>query len=286
MLQWPITRSRKGDRFTDPAEITRAREAAGMTQEQLAEEIGVLPAEIAAWESGAIAASMNEGVWIRWRIELAEHQARLAEVAAPRCIWMLSQEKRFAQLEQQSVRRAAWVARTTAAHQRGCPVCREAQALTRHLPPPEVPRSGRSPAWLASLWRRVAKLPAWLRIPVKSAAAGLAAGSAWLMINTLSRWIENPGAGLDPSPAVFGWTTLGVGWLMLTHRLLRPLGDRMPYLAGQTWSTVLVSSGMITWAWTRGASLGDAGLWLSAAFAIVLVGLVLGAWYDPEFEGL
>jgi DNA-binding XRE family transcriptional regulator len=280
-----MTRSRKADRLADPAEIIRAREAAGLTQEQLADEMGVLPAEVAAWEAGAIAASIEQGGLIRRAVGLAEHRKRLAEVAAPRCSWMLGQEKRFARLEQRSPRTAAWVARTTAAHQRGCPVCREAQALTRHLPAPEVPRTAPSPAWLDVLSRRVAKLPAWLRIPVKSAAAGLAAGSAWFVSDTLTRWLENPRAGLDPSPAVFVWTTLVVAWMVLTRRVLRPLGDRRPYLAGQTLAAVLVSSGVFAWAQVRDIPEGSVGLWIMAAIISGLLGLVLGAWYDPEPEG-
>lgn len=129
----------------------------------------------------------------------------------------------------------------------------------------------------------ISRLPAGLRLPVRSAQLGLFAGAfscAWFAVG---RWLQAPAAGLHPSPAVFLWTTLGVGWMTLTHGLLRPLADRSPRLAGQLWSAALTFPAALAIG-TRGNNfwLYDLSLWVMAAIFSGFIGLVLGNALDRD----
>jgi DNA-binding XRE family transcriptional regulator len=268
---------RRAEKRADPDAIRRAREAAGLTQEQLAELNGVLPLEVAAWESGAVFVSRYQGELIHWTMENAAHEQRVAAQDLPACPWMAQREAEFDFLRKRSPGRAGWVARAIAAHQADCGACTR---LVRELPAaPELPRM---PGLLNAIDHGISRLPRWLQLPARAVRGGLFGGAAFCASAVLGTWF----GGAEPiqlSAAVFLWTTLGAGWLTLTHGLLRPLADRSPYLAGQLWSAAL----MLPAAFAFGMKddrywLYSPGLWVMAAIFSGLIGLVLGDALDPD----
>lgn len=141
MPKWP----KKRDEPVPPEEIQAAREALGWSQEQLAEAVGVLAAEVAAWESGAIAVSPYQRDLVRWHLESAAR----GEQRPQRCAWWQAQEPRWTQLEGIGPHFARRARVEQQAHQRECPECERAAALVRDMPrPPAEPLSLWDWAWL------------------------------------------------------------------------------------------------------------------------------------------
>lgn len=263
-----------------PDVVRSAREAAGWTQEALADLLGVLPVEIAAWESGSIALSPYEAELIRWRIQDAEYEKRLPKLEGAPCEWLARHRERFDQFRERGPQRAGWVERTIAAHQRDCPVCGRAQALLRELPPrPEPPVP---PGLDHRLAHTVRQLPAWLRVPVVAVLAGSFVGLSTIAISAVTS--VSTGSPFNPQRAL--WWGAGIAWLLFTYRLLRPLADRRPFLAGQIHAaTLLVPAGLIVHE-PADIALDNPFLWVMMCIFIGLIGLVLGAFYDPHHEVL
>lgn len=279
-----ITRSAQGARRTaDPDEIRRARETAGLTQEQLADVLHVLPVEIGAWESGAISLSRHEGDMVVWRIQMAEYTRRAPQETPP-CDWTFKHWFRFRRLLECGGTGAEWVRRAMVRHQRHCAPCRAAQALADAVPdPPEMPAH---PGILGAVdrhWARLSRLPAWVRVPVKAAETALVAGPLAALFASVFGWLY-PAAGIHPSPRWLLFTTAGIAWLVLSYRLLRPLGDRMPYLAGHLCSAAVVVPAVLASVWTGIASLGDPRFWIFTVPLGVTLGVAFGSMYDPDTE--
>jgi transcriptional regulator with XRE-family HTH domain len=262
----------------DPAAIRTAREAAGLTQEQLADLNGVLPVEVAAWESGAISLSPHEGEMIRWAIENAAYEKQLAQSDVLPCAWLAERRAHFDAMEKRGPRRTAWVARTIDAHRAGCGACMQAE---RDLPAAPLPP--RTPGLTGWIEHAISRLPPSLRLPARAAVTGLEFGSPLFVGMTLVDWLRDPSAGLQLSPSMFLWMTVGTAWLVLTHGLLRPLADRTPRLAGQLWSAALIFPAAFAFAQTDpDLLLRDPWLWGFAAIFSGLIGVVLGRVLDLD----
>ncbi|HEU0302709.1 MAG TPA: helix-turn-helix transcriptional regulator [Longimicrobium sp.] len=275
MLKSIALRPRTAARTADPASIRSAREAAGWTQDELADLLGVLPVEITAWEAGSIALSPYEGELIRWKIANALYEERLPRHPPEECAWLSGRRPQLDRLKERRPWRAGWVARTIAAHQRECPVCQRAQALAGGLPPRPLPPV--APGLLS--W--VSRLPTGLRVPVKAAGIGVAVGIS-VALMSVPDWLG--GAPFDPdTPLLWGAV---VASLAFTYRLLRPLGDRKPLLAGQLQAAVLVVPAMLIVHDPQDLALDRPLLWLFVAMFSGLIGALLGAVYDPRTDAI
>lgn len=242
--------------------VRGAREACGWTREQAAEALGVLPVEVAAWESGAIVPSQDQVERVRWCVDVARYDAAVA--ASPPCGWMTRRAARFEELRRMESRQRKWVARVIEIHRASCPVCGALPA-----PPPEPAGPGFR-GW-------VARLPEWPRVLVKAGLAGAGAGAAVGLTYTLPAWLD----ASEPYDVLQG--PLGaagaVAWLVLAFRLLRPLGDRRPYLAGQLQSALMLLLPLAAFRWEQLASPGG---FIIITPMTMLIGVAMGSLYEVD----
>lgn len=251
------------------------REAAGWTQERLAEELGVLPAEMGAWESGAITMSTYQAAQIRWWIDRTEYTARLP---VPDCEWRRTHMARLERMRETGPYSASQADREERVHLTQCAECSRVQALLRAAPPPP-PRPARPGvgAWIA-------RLPAWLRIPLQAGGLALVCGGAYLVFALLGMIIR-PDRGFEPSFRSFASFLLvgtGIGWWFYLLARLTPLAARRPHLAAQ-----LAAAGVALPATAMLGLLGYLDIsrpwpWASASVFSAALGAWTGLWLAED----
>lgn len=267
-----IRRSREREPAS-PEAIRAAREAFGWTQEQVADEMGVLPAEVAAWESGAIAVAPFDAAMMRWRMELAVYEAALPR---SECYWMRANEERLARMEEVGLHSARRAARERAAHVRECTECMRVQAALRDAAPrPERPLQPGLDRWLDAYIRRVERLPAWLRLFLRAAAVLLLGGVMYLGVKLLLL-LDDPSDGLDASLQEFMLVSAGFAWFVYLSDRLASLSDRRPYLAWQLIAAGVVIPGNVVLGLLGHTNPGDAGSWVLPLIISVAAGWVCG----------
>ena len=223
----------RGSRRMEPASpeaIRAVREAFGWSQEQVADTMGVLPAEVAAWESGAIAVAPYDAAMMRWRMEFAAYDAALPR---SQCYWMTANEERMARMVEAGPYSGRQALREQAAHARECTECLRVQALLRDAPPaPEPPLRPGFRGWRDAWYRWVDRLPVWLRVPLGTVESLLWFGVVYLGIELLA-FAREPSEGFHPSLTVLlGWFA-GITWFAFLSDRLQPVSDRHPLVGGQ-----------------------------------------------------
>jgi DNA-binding XRE family transcriptional regulator len=256
----------------DPDAVRAAREEAGWTREQLADALGVLPAEVAAWEAGTVRVFPYQLELARWHIRQAAYKAGQAERDAA-CPWLVERRERFAALTDAGPDPAGWVERAIAAHRRDCPACRQALARAGDPAPPLSPWP---PGVRSRLLQARTRLPPALQLPVHSLGKGLLFGTLMAAAGSVSL----VGGDWWASPEGFLCGTLGVAWFVFTREALRPLADRDPRKAGQIQAAALTVPGLIAWGTIGSADLASPWLWGVAAIFSCLLGLVLGGMFN------
>lgn len=248
-------------RSADPHGIARAREAAGWSREELADVLGVLPVEVAVWETDALALPPYEREHFRWRIQDAHYERQLAERSG--CDWLRQHRLRLDEFTRRDERTAGWAARRIATHRAECEPCR---AAIRELgPAPVEPVPPGRVGWMA-------RLPPRLQLPANAVVSGLAAVVGCGLFDVLSPEAIWPW----PFPQGPLWAGLLTAWLVVSHRLLRPLGDRDPYMAGQLQAALVIVPAILMLDGTEPL------LWALGAVFGVLIGALMGAQYDPD----
>jgi hypothetical protein len=177
----------------DAAELCRARNALGFTDDRLAADLGLPPNVVSGWSSGRAKVPRHIARDLRWRAALVEQDRMLAEAGHPACEWVTAfegqplpekLEARLKRLEELSE------------HARVCPTCLARDAYAQaHCPPlPERPL----PMWikgaglLASLAER---LPTWAE-PAVYVGAAFGAYSLFRIVFLLPRLVSHPRDGL------------------------------------------------------------------------------------------
>lgn len=190
-----------------------AREACGWTQEQMADALGVLPAEVAVWESGAVAIPAEMQGWMRYEAKHALHLRRLREAGAPECRWLDDNRAGQAAIGAEGGM-AAWN-RAWVRHQRACPECRRAKEVVRTLPPPPDPPL----PWPQAVFRRVRRLPWPLRVPTVT-ALGAGISATVLLPASVYSLVKDPSGGfLFPLTAFLAGTVGITAWTVANDRL-------------------------------------------------------------------
>lgn len=267
-----IRRSRETE-AASPEAIRAAREAFGWTQEQVADEMGVLPVEVAAWESGAITVAPYDAAMMRWRMELAVYEAALPR---SECYWMRANGERLARMQGVGAHSARRAERERAAHVRECTECLRVQAALRDAaPPPERPLQPGLRGWLDACIRRVERLPAWLRFSLGAAAALLLGGVMYLFVKVLLL-LNDPSDGFDGSLLGFMLVSAGFAWFVYLSDRLAPLSDRRPYLAWQLIAAGVVLPGNVVLGLLGHTNPGHAESWALPLIIGVAAGWVCG----------
>ena len=258
-------------RFTDPGDVARGRKELGWTHEQVAEAVGALPLEVAAWESGAVHLAPHERDRILWQVRSAHYERELAARAG--CDWLRQHQSRLDDLTGRGPKGAAWASRRVATHRAVCERCQAAIAALG--PAPVDPAMHGRGGW-------VARLSPGPRLAVESALMGLWMGLVFWLGNAFQSWIgirEPWFPHLVPL-----WVGAFCAWWTLTHGLLRPLGDEHPYAAGQVQSALMIIPAAFAWGRTEPAVLQDPFFWMVVVLGCGLVGLVVGTLFDPDSE--
>jgi transcriptional regulator with XRE-family HTH domain len=141
--------------FTGPSaiaadEVRAARASLGWTLEEAADEMGVLPLEVAAWEAGTIRPTREQAAMLRWRAEVKAVEDRALGAGSITCGWVPSNAERPDRLMPggrgdpeavvQDARTRLWEYRT---HAYQCPECQQLEAWRRQHPFPSYPGESR-----------------------------------------------------------------------------------------------------------------------------------------------
>ncbi len=266
----------------DPGDVARAREAAAWSPEELADALGVLPLEVAAWESGAIRLTPHHEMDVlRWRIATALHEARLPPLSSP-CEWTSRNRDRLEQSLRAGGRPAARARDARRRHHEQCDVCRAAGELAAAGPAPVPPIAPGWRGWAHHVGRAVSAWPDWARIPATSAFAGLAAGGVVVAAYLLELLREGSEAEAFRAAGTLALVSL-TAWSTLVFRLLRPLGARAPVRAGQICAAMIVLPAAFAWSRYQDVAMVP-GMWFIVCVVSALAGSFLAGVYGEEDE--
>jgi transcriptional regulator with XRE-family HTH domain len=210
------------------SEAAAARRSAGLTLEDLADELGVTPGIVRAWEAGAVAVPRRHAQHLAHRAAVAEREAALAASGLAEC-GRVAELLSAAEVSPLDETPACYEA--VEAHARACPLCqaRERFVAERFGPLPEPP----TPAWLRPFeW--LERAPAWAR-PAILGAAGLAAVVSLRVLVALPAVVSNPRKLGEALVAVLAAAAAGAaGGLAYsaTRPTLKRLGPAGDYLTG------------------------------------------------------
>ncbi len=167
-----------------------ARERLGLTIEELAAELAVSEAEVAAWEAGAVPLPALQRRGIEYLLACTEWNAGMAASGLPPCEWV---EARLAQLHQATHPRAgALLARDIGAHAERCATClARATWAGANLPPVPTPPPVRVNRPFRLVQHGVSRLPAWAR-PAAWGAIALALLTAVRLLGMLPGIVRSP----------------------------------------------------------------------------------------------
>ncbi|HEX6373222.1 MAG TPA: hypothetical protein VF006_30135 [Longimicrobium sp.] len=248
----------------------------------MADEMGVLPVEVTAWESGAIAADLRQAALIRWHIEQAEYEARLPR---SHCYWSRANEARLQRMWEQGLVSAARAYDEMEAHARECGECMYVKILRRDMPPPpQPPAEPGFRGWMRSLRARIGRLPVWLRLPLQTADFALHMAAVYMALLLVSR-IRGDAPSLSPT----GMVVLGafILWIGRLGKRLLPLAARRPYLAGQLFAAGIALPAILLAGLLGEWNLGSAEGWVGVGVMSLFAGGVAGHWVakeEPEHE--
>jgi hypothetical protein len=175
------------------SEARSAREFIGLTSEQLAAALNVIPSAVAAWEDGRIVVPRHIATELAWRSAAHERQVALDASGLQTCSWIQAFESESypSDLPGQSKRLDRVVE-----HTETCELCaaRDAFITERFAPMPPAPR----PGWLAvvvPIAERIAKLPRWAQAPATGAVL-FASYSLFKLLILLPSFIRGGAQGL------------------------------------------------------------------------------------------
>lgn len=262
------------------AEVRSVRDAAGLSREQMADALGVMPLEVEAWESGAVAIPAKRAHALGLEANRLERDRRLAEAGAPRCEWMEANRSRLIGVRLAGGVEKAGAEREERIHRRDCPACLRADAMLREdlaLEPPRLPGfKGWYDAWQRWLRRR----PWAVRLPLKFAERALSLAG---LLTGIGLALVFMGVEKDVF-APMGWflpLLAGAAGLTLVEPALERMWDDHPV---PTWVAMCTAFGLpvaLVAALMNGVNLENSLLW-GPVVLVVTAFVVLGmnAWED------
>lgn len=247
-----------------PDELRAIREEAGLSPEALAEVMGVMPLEVAAWESGAIAVERHPAEVMRWRVRMAAYEAALPR---SECEWMRTGEARLERMRQVGPYGHRQAGRERAEHVRACAECTRVQLALRDVPPP--PERPVEPGF-------------WSHVPWQLGLA-VVLGALYLGYQAV-QWLG--GGAFDPSLAEAAFL---LAWGMCAFYLLdrlEPLEERHPRLYGHVIAAALVLPLYAGYGLLGHMELSDPGDWITVALCSALLGALINFGNGEERDEL
>ncbi len=249
-----------------PAAVQAFRERRGWTHEQMADEIGASPGEVAAWEAGTVAVPSAQAYRMRRLAEADRWSAALPPgTRLPSCSWANTHIPGLHQILWDAPR-GAQISPLVQRHLGECPECRRVVELRDE--------ARANPAGYA------AKLPDDVG-PVMHWKEGILYGLVMALgMAALIVFQEPLGAG----GAL--WSAMGMGFLALglTERFVGRLLPRHPYATGLCSAAVAVLVGMLLG--SPGTAEGDlpgAPVLAGCVLLALLLGLLMG-WMRDGYE--
>lgn len=163
----------------EPIEIAQKRKLAGLSTEQLADDLGVSVERVREWETGARKMASKEARFFNWFVAAAERQAAVAQSGLPECEWMSRWDNQELLTDPEKELESV---RALEKHQDECPTCRARTAyLEERFPPlPPLPL----PWWQRALGPILDlddRLRGFHRVVVVSATVPLLFSLGWLL---------------------------------------------------------------------------------------------------------
>lgn len=262
------------------AELRSVRDAAGWTREQMADALGVMPLEVEAWESGAVAIPLKRAHALGLEANRLERDRRLAQAGAPRCDWMEANRPRLIGLRLAGGVEKAGAEREERIHRRDCPACLRAAAMLRENPAVEPPRLPGFRGWYEAWQRWLGRRPWAVRIPLKFAERAISLAGVLAAIGLALVFLGVEKDVLAPMGWFLPLLAGGAGFTLVEPALERMWDDHpVP-----TWVAMCTAVGLpmaLVAVLMNGANLENSILW-SAVALVVTAAVVLGmnAWED------
>jgi len=153
----------------DVAELCRARDTLGYSDQVLAADLGLPPNVVTAWTSGRATVPKHIVRDLRWRVALIEQEKMITESGLAACEWVTAFE---AQPTPEKLKEQAKRLEELTAHVKACPTCLAREAwVAEHCPP--LPER-QLPLWIKAVGQLVKfaeRLPVWARPAVHVGAA-------------------------------------------------------------------------------------------------------------------
>jgi len=173
------------------AEARLAREALGLTQDEMAASFGMTPAVVAGWEDGRVKVPRFVRATLQWTAAQIERRDALAASGLPSCGWIHAFEQ---EPEAIGSGRAKERQARLKAHMDSCDTCkaRVAYIAERFPPMPRPPVTGLM-AVVVPILDRVRRLPDWAQPP----AIGAIICSAYSLIRLVFSLRDISSSGMD-----------------------------------------------------------------------------------------
>lgn len=135
--------SRGTHRKSAPATLRRLREQSGLSVEEMAERLDVMPAELSAWEAGALKPARDTVEWVRFYAAVHRRERQLLDATdGVKCEWLACYSAMYAAVKPLAKEMPPPPGPELAAHVAACPVCATHARVDAQLPP-----SPRPPLW-------------------------------------------------------------------------------------------------------------------------------------------
>lgn len=233
---------RRGGRL-NAAEFRDARLRLELTEEEVADDLGVTPDVVRAWAGGEAAIPRRYARQVRWFSALAARQAALRDSGLDECRWMNAHALTL--LECTSPEALQRYQNESEAHAATCALCLARERYeAEHLGPAPLPPD--TPGWLRAFgW--IAEKPTWLVAPVSGA----------LLLGTVVSFRVLTVLATDSTPPDLAeaggvvLTAAGAGAAAgLTYSVVRPALRRRGAAGAYLTGIVCVSAIWARWRWS------------------------------------
>lgn len=247
-------------------EVRSVRESFGWTREQMADEMAVLPLEVAAWEAGTLAPTREQAAVLRWRVEMQAHGRRAEAAGLEPCPWFEANGERLglALGNPDTFAGAQWEIRM---HERKCSPCLRREAWLRDNPAPLL----EGPA--TSLLGRIILAPGLLWEAARYLSLALVAG---VVTAVPAFYGFRDGEGFHPSATLFFVLFIAMAALKAVAGPTRALMDERPFLGAHLRALGVVLPLLAFFVLSGVADLATPAPWIAALCATLLFGT--GFW--------
>lgn len=240
----PISLFRRSSAAMQPGDFLALRVDMALTQSELADVLDVSPAEVSAWEAGAVSIPRHSAEMTRWLRDSRRWEAAAQAAGAMPCPWVAEQAGRIHRVMAQEADGMERMENMLRAHRERCAVCTTWFAYAEAHPIPPVPSGPGFAGWLldkAGPWAGAsAKKRILFGAGLYVAVSAMSVSLAW----SLDFMTRVTGLRPDLRPLLVVVTGLGLG-LLLPRKALGRLARTRPYLAGMSGGGIVAAAALL-----------------------------------------